>query len=236
MIFGAINSLFTSRKQKKAAAKINPVRDFYQVSSNATDTVNTARQEYNARMAGAIDQERNIAAAQAATLNNVNQNATDSAQALALAGQSQLQANDAYGRLGIQEKQNKYGLLQNLNAANAGMTAEKDKVYQDKLDFYKEQMAQKQALLNASQQNKAGAFGAIDNLIGTAAGIFAGGGFGGLMGGKGGGLMGGLKGSMPQGVSNQGPINTGMIPLGGFGMPMAGQTPPIIFPTWRTNG
>jgi hypothetical protein len=51
-------------------------------------------------------------------------------------------------------------MLQNLNAANQGMTTENDELYQAKLD-YKDLSTQKQELLNASRVNAQNGFNSL---------------------------------------------------------------------------
>jgi hypothetical protein len=150
---GAGAKIFTGLHQNQLANQINPVFQQYQTSPFAKQQLGIANQLFNGRMAGAASEEQNIAGSQAQYLNNVNRNATDSGQALALGGLSQGQSNQAYNQLGIREAQNKYGLLDNLNAAYQSMIGEGNKVYQSGFDKYLSDVESKSALRNAGAQN-----------------------------------------------------------------------------------
>ncbi len=110
---GAAITVGTGHYQQQQAKKIHPTWD----NDSVKGQLATAQNAYNGRMAGATQLENNIRASQGQTLSNINNNATDSTQALALGQQTQNQANDAYGQLQVKEAQNKYNLLDNLNAA-----------------------------------------------------------------------------------------------------------------------
>lgn len=158
---GSLFKLFQGIKQNKLANQIHPQYTPYQVSPEVKAQLGLARQLYNGRMFGAADQEKNIAASQAGAMANVNRNATDSSQALALGLLSQGQTNNAYNQLGIQEKQNKYDLVGNLNAGYQAMTGERQKVYEDMMRKYEIDTQQKSALRNAAYQN---IFGGISDV------------------------------------------------------------------------
>lgn len=112
-VVGAASKIYTGFKQNSQANKINPVWDD---SANQAQ-LGTALNMFNGRMAGASNLENNIRASQGQTINNINRNATDASQALALTQMSQNTADNAYGDLQTKEAQNKYSLLQNLNNA-----------------------------------------------------------------------------------------------------------------------
>ena len=118
---GALGKTATCFMQNAQANKINPVWD----DSFVNNRLGIAQGMFNGRMAGASDLEKNIASAQGANIQNINRNATDASQALALAQGSQTMASDAYNDLQIKEAQNKYAMLENLNnaysAANQNM-------------------------------------------------------------------------------------------------------------------
>src|SRR5205085_1584394 len=75
----------------------------------------------NARMPGAAAAERNIYGSQANTMAQVNRNATDSSQVLALAGAAQGQTNQAFSNLETQEAQDYQRRYSNLGFGMAGM-------------------------------------------------------------------------------------------------------------------
>ena len=152
-IFG---KLFGAMKQEKLANAINPQDVTYQTNPYAKQSLGSVQNLMNGRMVGAGSAERNIAASQANQLANVSRNATDASTALALGAAAQGQANDAYENLQAKEGQQKYGLLDNLQAAYKTMIGEGDKVYQDQLRKYQNDVQAKGALRNAAWQNYAG--------------------------------------------------------------------------------
>lgn len=149
--------------QSRLANKIKPVRTDYSISPYAQNQLGLAQQLYNGRMFGASQQEQNIFANQGNTLSAVNRNASDASTALAMAAATQGQTNQALANLGMQEGQNKYQMLGNLNAANANMTNELDKVYKDKMMKYQEDVQAKTALRNAAWQNFGGAMNGLQD-------------------------------------------------------------------------
>lgn len=71
---------------------------------------------------------------------NINRNVTDSSQALALGAGIQGQQNDAFGALQMQEGQDYYNKLNNLNQANQGMTAEHKDLFDDQVRRWQDQV------------------------------------------------------------------------------------------------
>ena len=67
-----------------------------------------------------------------------------------------------------QDKQSRFGVYSNVSQL---MAQEGDKVFQDKLRKYYDDLNYKRALEGASQQNKANAFGAFDKAIGSVVGF-----------------------------------------------------------------
>jgi hypothetical protein len=148
-LFSGITGLFQNRK----ANKIKPVDPVYKISPYAQDQYGLARLYLNGRMAGATQQEQNILASQGNMLANVQRNAGDSGQALAMAAAGQSQTNQALADLGATEAQNKAAMLGNYNQAAGTMINEGDKVYQDQLRKYNNAVEAKNALRNAAWQN-----------------------------------------------------------------------------------
>jgi len=150
--------------QRRAAKKIKPMWEQYQESPYAKQQLGIAQQLFGGRMAGAASQEQNIAANQASTVSSINRGATDSSQALALAGMAQGQSNEAYSDLAIKEAGNKQMMLGNLNQAYGSMISEGDKKYQSMLQKYQMDVAQKQALLSGGASNMFGGIGDLASL------------------------------------------------------------------------
>lgn len=174
---GALGKIGAGLFQNSEANKIDPVYNPYETSEYAKSQLGLAQQLFGGRMFGAGDLEKNIMASQAGFNQNVNRNATDSSQALALGALGQGQSNNAFQNLQIQEQQNKYGLLDNLNNAYQTMTNEDWKVYQDMMKKYEIDMGQKNDLRESSWQNIWGGVSDIGGGLiqaGTA-GLFGGG-------------------------------------------------------------
>jgi hypothetical protein len=108
------------------AGEINP--DYN--DENVRKNLGMAQSLYNGRMAGAVNQEKNIANAQQNQINNINRTATDASQALALTTGTQGTANQAYNQLGIQELQNKYRAADVLSNAYTQMNNQLMNKYQ----------------------------------------------------------------------------------------------------------
>lgn len=193
-IFG---KLFAGMKQNKLANEINPQDITYRENPYARQNLGIINQLFNARMPGAAAAGRQISANQANQMNNVNRLATDSSTALALGLASEGQANEAANQLAMQEGSQKYGLLDNLSSAYKTLIGEGDKVYQDQLRKFNNDVNEKSALRKSSMENLTG-FGS--DLL--SAGITAAtGGLGAF--GKVGGAM---KGAMPN-FNPQNPYN-----------------------------
>lgn len=189
-LFAGIYGLIQGGKQKKLAKSINPVNTTYEESKYIKDLYGQGKNLYQGRMAGANQMEQNIRSNQANTVANVERNATSGAQALALAAGLQGNTNQAFSDLALkeaQDKQNRFGVLSNVSQL---MTQEGDKVYQDKLRKYYDDLNYKRALEGAAQQNQASFFQGLDDTAQMAVSLFSPGGA--MAGGaKGGGGSGG---------------------------------------------
>lgn len=178
MIGGLISGFGANSKLQQLQAQ-DPS---YTSSPYASQRLGLAQTLLNARMPGATSMERNIYGNQANQLANVNRNATDGSQALALGASAQGQTNQAFQNLGTQEQQDYYNRLQNLGGAQQGMIAEGDKVYQDKVRQY----GDKAAILGAQIKNTQTNWNSLANMGFGGAGIAAQyGGQGGFGGGQG---------------------------------------------------
>lgn len=159
-LIGAIGNLFGARKANKRLEALIGQNPTYKQNPIAGQRLALAQQLLNARMPGAASMERNIYGTQANTLANIQRNATDSSQALALAAGTQGQTNQAFNQLGIQEGQDYYNRLGNLTGAQQGMIQEGDKVYQDQVRRFQDLAA----IRGAQTQNTANAWNSVSNL------------------------------------------------------------------------
>lgn len=175
-IFGAINSLFQAGKQKRMASRIHPVNTTYEESPYVKKLYGEGRNLYQGRMAGASAAEQNILTNEANTNASVSRNATDSSQALAIAAGVGGQTNEALNELAVKEAQDKQQRFGVYSDVTGQMVAEGDKVYQDKLRKYYDDLNYKRALEGASMQNKANFWGGLDNAILSGVSMFTPGG------------------------------------------------------------
>lgn len=151
-IAGAIGGLFGNRRANKRLESLIKQNPSYKANPIAAERLGFAKQLLNSRMPGAATIERNIYANQSNTLSNINRGATDSSQALALASGIQGQTNQSFQDLGVQESQDYYNRLGNLNDAQQGAISEGDKVYQDQVRRFQD-LAQIRGAQNANTQN-----------------------------------------------------------------------------------
>lgn len=170
--------------QMGKANQINPNWKPYQVSPYAQKKLGLAQQMANGRMAGAANLENNIAANQAGTISNINNNATDSATALQLATGAQGQSNDAYSNLAVKEGQNKLSLMDNLNQAYDTMTQEEKYKYENELAKYGMDVDAQSRLRQAGATNLANGINRLGSTAMQAGQLFGNGGRGrGMTGG-----------------------------------------------------
>lgn len=152
-LIGGIGQYFGSKKADKTLEELIKQSPQYQTNPIAKQRLALAQQLLNARMPGAASIERNIYGNQANILSNVERNATDGSQALAIASAVQGQTNQSFQDLGIQEGQDYYNRLQNLTGAQEGMISEGDKIYQDQIRRY-EDLAKIRGAQNQNRQNR----------------------------------------------------------------------------------
>jgi len=162
-IGGMINGFSNAGKLNNMAKAINPVNPVYATSQYAKDRLSLAQNLLNAQMPGSAALERNIESNQATADYNIGKTATDSGQALAAEAAAGGQTNQAMANLAVQNQQDYYNRLGNLSNAQQGMVAEGDKVYQDKLRNYQEQMSLKNAYMGAAMQDKSNAWSSLAN-------------------------------------------------------------------------
>lgn len=159
-LVGGIANLFGSRRANKRLEGLISQNPSYQSNPIAAQRMALAQQLLNARQPGAAAAERNIYGSQANSLAQINRNATDSSQALALAAGTQGQTNEAFGDLAQQEAQGFQQRYQNLSGAQEGMIEEGDKVYQDQVRRFQDLAA----IRGMQNQNRQSAWQGVSNL------------------------------------------------------------------------
>jgi hypothetical protein len=161
---GLINSAaswFGGRKQqKKNLADINSLGT-YNANPEAAAGLALAKNLYNARSAGAINAEQNIATNQANVVDNIENNATDAGQALALMIGSQGKTNNAFADLASQEAGERMAKANLVSNAQGQVIAEGDKIWQDKL----RQLQQKIGVRSVGAQNSVGGIQGLGNTV-----------------------------------------------------------------------
>ena len=178
-LIGGIFKGIQGHKQQKMANAIHPVNAVYQKSPYAQNQLSTVQQMMNGRMAGASNEEQNIAGNFANSMAGVDRNSTNSSQSLAMLAGLQGNTNNAYSQLAQQEAMNKQNMLGYLSSANQGMTQENMNVYQDQLRNYNNDLAAKNALQNAAWNNKGGMVDSFSNALVSAGNMAQNGAFGG---------------------------------------------------------
>jgi hypothetical protein len=180
-LIGGLGNIFGGRKRRKEMDELLQRDARYTESPIAREQYGYAKSLLNARMPGSATIENNIYGAQANQMANINRLATDSSQALALASGAQAQTNESFQNLGVQQSQDYYNRLQNLNQAQQGMISEGDKVYQDMVRRWENRAG----VTSANSQNRANTWNSLSNLgfgvmnlglSGGAKGLFGGGG------------------------------------------------------------
>lgn len=189
-IAGGIGKMIGRGKANKRMEALMAQNPVYKENPLARQRLGLAQSLLNARMPGAAAAEQNIYANQANRLSQVQRNATDSSQLLALGAQAQGQANQSFGDLGMAEAQDYQRRYGNLAGAQEGVIREGDKVFQDETRRFQDKV-QIQGAQNANRQANWGdvsgmGFGLMD--FGMS------GGFGKMFGAGGGGSAGADRG------------------------------------------
>lgn len=175
-IVGGIASNISGDKTRKKLEQLGNSDPQYIPSEDAKQRMGLAQSLLNARMPGSAAVEKNIAVQQANTQGNVQRNATDSSQSLALAAAGQGQADSAYQQAGIAENQDYMGRVNNYNSANQGMVEEHQTQYNDSVRRWQDQVniaLQRHAIRQQQGQNMSNMGASVSSMGG--------------MGGKGGG-------------------------------------------------
>jgi len=157
---GAVGKIFAGRKANKKLTELEGQNVSYAANPLAQERLNMAKSLLNARMPGASYLEQNIFSNQGNQMANINQNATDSSQALALAAGSQGQTNEALAKLGMMEQNDFQRRYQNWTGAQDAQINEGDKVFQDKVRVF----GDKVQFAGARAANNANAWQSISNL------------------------------------------------------------------------
>jgi hypothetical protein len=178
---GGVGRLISRGKANKDLKRLMQQDPAYKENPLAKQRLGLASALLNARMPGSARAEQNIFANQANQVSNINRNATDSSQALALATGTQGQTNDALSDLGqaeAQDYQRRYG---NYSNAQDGVIQEQDKVFQDGVRRFENKVGM-QGKINENRQNS---WGEVSNMGFGLANFGMSGGLGNIFGGGG---------------------------------------------------
>lgn len=178
-LIGGIGSLFGAKRANRRIEQLIKQNPVYKENPLARERMGLAQTLLNARMPGAAAAEKNIFSNQANTMAQVNRNATDASQALALAGAAQGQTNQAFGNLATQEAQDYQRRYGNLVGAQEGVIQEGDKVYNDQVRRYQDLVS----LRGAQNSNTQNMWNSLSSLGLGAASLGMAGGFNNMSGG-----------------------------------------------------
>jgi len=143
MALGSIGTIAANISGDKTRKELNRLKDTdpkYQESQYAQQKFGLAQTLLNARMPGGASMDRNIAATAANQQANIQRNATDSGQALALGAASQAQTDNAFQQQQLAEAQDYQNRLQNYNQGAQGMVDENQKTYEDSVRRWQDQI------------------------------------------------------------------------------------------------
>jgi len=178
-IAGSVGKMIAAKKANKKLKQLEAENNKYAANPLAQERLDMAKSLLNARMPGASYLEQNIFSNQGNQMANINQNATDSSQALALAAGSQGQTNEALAKLGMMEQNDFQRRYQNWTGAQDTQINEMDKVFNDKVRVF----GDKVQFAGARAANNANAWQSISNLgQGVMNMGLAGGGWGNMLG------------------------------------------------------
>jgi len=137
---GGIFSSIAGMKWDKQMSKLIKEDPKYTSSPYAEKNLGMAQTLLNSRMAGASAREKNIQTSGANARAGIGRNVTDSSQALALMAGIQGQEGQQYNDLAMQEGQDAAMKQQNLVNANQGMITEGDKLFDDSVRRWQDQV------------------------------------------------------------------------------------------------
>ena len=178
-LIGSIGKMFGRKKANRKMDALLAEDPAYKANPLAANRLGLTQTLLNARNPGAQQVQNNIFATQASNLDNINKNATDSSQALALASGATEQTNQAFNQQGINEANDYQTKLQNLFNAQNGQINEDDKVYNDSVRRYGDKFQVK----GAQNENSQNTWGDISNAGFGLADFGMAGGFGKMFGG-----------------------------------------------------
>lgn len=177
-IGGAIGKMFGRGKSNRQLSQLMKLNPEYKANPLAAERLGLARTLLNARTPGAAAVERNIFSNQASQQANINRNATDPSQALAMAAGLQGQTNQAIQDLGVSETQDYQRRYGNLVGAQEGSIRESDKVFDDRVRRFEDQLGAQGVMSKNRQAN----WGDVSNLGFSLADFGMSGGFSGMFG------------------------------------------------------
>jgi hypothetical protein len=172
---GTIGGNLDMDKARHALSNLGNQDPSYEISPEAQGRYKLAQNLLNAQMPGQTQIERNIYGNQANADYNINSTATNSSQALAAKAGMQGNTNQNFQNLGVQQRQDYYNRLNNLNTAQGAMTGEEDKAYADRVRKWQDSVN----ILLGGAQMKQSEWQNVTNLggmIGSMGGSMGGGG------------------------------------------------------------
>lgn len=168
-VASSIASAIGASKDNKEAKKIKPEYKPYEVSPYAKQGLGLAKARLGSKSAAVQQAQADIQNNQAQAAYGMEKAASDGSQLLSGLAGVQAQADEsAAGLAGMQEQFNQQNLA-NLNQANAAMTNELDKVYQDNMQKYMTDLNLKMAYRNSARQGWGNAIGGMMSVFGGAA-------------------------------------------------------------------
>jgi hypothetical protein len=159
-LIGGIGKMFARGKANKEMRNLQQQDPNYTANPLAAQRLSYARSLRDARMPGAAAAERNIYGNMGNTLTNIQNNATNSGQVLAMAAAAQGQAQQGFENLGMAEAQDQQRRMGNWKGALEGQIQEEDKVFGDDLRQY----GNKVQMQGAMAENRANTWGDISNM------------------------------------------------------------------------
>ncbi|WP_460766495.1 hypothetical protein [Niabella terrae] len=137
--------------------------------SQIKDMVSLAQTQLNARAPGMAQAQQGILGSQANAVGQINRNALDSSQALAMIGALQGRTNSAISGLATQDQQYKSMALQQLQQALGLKSQDDASVWADKLREYNMQAA----ITGTKMANNLSAVNGVLGTAGSIAGLYA---------------------------------------------------------------